>query len=130
MGVWVGPGFLAKEEIRFIKREHLQRAQRFYEVHGGKAIILARFVPIVRTFAPFVAGIGQMRYARFALFNVTGAVAWVCICSFAGYFFGGLPFVKKNFELVVLGIIFVSVLPIAVEMWRARGAAKVAAPSA
>ena len=116
IGTAVGPGFLEKEKIRFIKKAHLEKTQRFYEKYGGKTIILARFVPIVRTFAPFVAGIGRMSYSRFAMFNVVGAIAWVCICTLAGYFFGELPFVKKNFELVVLGIIFVSVLPIAIEI--------------
>jgi membrane-associated protein len=119
IGHMVGPGFLEKEKIRFIKKSHLEKTQRFYEKYGGKTIILARFVPIVRTFAPFVAGIGRMSYRRFAAFNIIGAIAWVLICVFAGFFFGELPFVKKNFELVVLGIIFVSVLPIAIEMGKA-----------
>jgi membrane-associated protein len=116
VGTLVGPGFLEKEKVRFIKKAHLEKTQRFYEKYGGKTIILARFVPIVRTFAPFVAGIGRMNYGRFATFNVVGAIAWVVICVMAGFLFGELPFVKKNFELVVLGIIFVSVLPIAVEI--------------
>lgn len=116
IGTFVGPGFLEKEKIRFVKKAHLEKTQRFYEKYGGKTIILARFVPIVRTFAPFVAGIGRMNYGRFATFNVVGAIAWVVICVMAGFLFGELPFVKKNFELVVLGIIFVSVLPIAVEV--------------
>jgi membrane-associated protein len=120
IGTWVGPGFLAKEKVRFIKKEHLLRTERFYDKYGGKTIILARFVPIVRTFAPFVAGIGRMSYRRFAAFNVAGAIAWVVICTVAGYFFGQVPFVKKHFELVILGIIFVSVLPILVEVVRAR----------
>jgi membrane-associated protein len=132
IGTAVGPGFLEKEKIRFIKKEHLQKTQRFYEKYGGKTIILARFVPIVRTFAPFVAGIGRMSYARFATFNVVGAIAWVCICTLAGFFFGELPFVKKNFELVILGIIGISVLPIAIEMLKgfleARKAKASAAP--
>lgn len=127
IGYAVGPGFLERRLqgsatsglLRFVKREHLERTQRFYEKYGGKTIVLARFVPIVRTFAPFVAGIGRMEYRRFFAFNVVGAIAWVAICALAGYFFGELPFVKKNFELVVLGIIFVSVLPIAFEMGRA-----------
>ncbi len=118
IGKVVGPGFLEKERIRFIKKAHLQKTQRFYERYGGKTVILARFVPIVRTFAPFVAGIGSMGYRRFVYFNVVGGIAWVAICSLAGYLFGELPFVKKNFELVVLAIIFVSVLPIAFEMGR------------
>jgi membrane-associated protein len=131
IGTAVGPGFLEKEKIRFIKKKHLEKTQRFYEKYGGKTIILARFVPIVRTFAPFVAGIGRMSYARFATFNVVGAIAWVSVCTLAGYFFGELPFVKKNFELVVLGIIGVSVLPIAIEIlkgWLDARKAKAAAP--
>lgn len=116
VGHFVGPGFLEKEKIRFIKKSHLEKTQRFYEKYGGKTVILARFVPIVRTFAPFVAGVGSMTYRRFVVFSIVGGIAWVSICAFAGYFFGELPFVKNNFELVVLGIIFVSVLPIAIEV--------------
>jgi membrane-associated protein len=115
-----GARLLAKEKIPFIKRAHVEQTQAFYERHGAKTIVLARFVPIVRTFAPFVGGIGDMRYATFFTFNVVGAIAWVVVCAFAGFFFGNIPIVKKNFELVVLGIIFVSVLPIVVEVWKAR----------
>jgi len=122
VGTVVGPGFLEKEKIRFIKREHLERTQHFYEKYGGKTIVLARFVPIVRTFAPFVAGIGRMNYSRFVLFNVVGAIAWVVLCAGAGYLFGQMPIVKKHFELVILGIIFLSVLPILFEVVRARSA--------
>jgi membrane-associated protein len=100
----------------------LAEAQRFYEKYGGKTIILARFVPIVRTFAPFVAGIGKMNFFRFWMFNIIGAVAWVLICILAGYFFGGLDFVKKHFELVIVAIVIISVLPMGVEFLRARGA--------
>ena len=128
IGHWVGPGYLEKKERRFVKKEHLERTQRFYAKYGGKTIVLARFVPIVRTLAPFVAGIGRMSYRRFATYNVVGAVAWVLLCVFAGYFFGGLAIVKRNFELVILAIIFLSVVPLAVEGGRAylekrRGAA-------
>lgn len=127
IGSRVGPGILEKEKIPFIKRSHLEQTQRFYEKHGSKTIVLARFVPIVRTFAPFVAGIGKMRYRTFALFNVVGAFAWVMVCAGAGYFFGNIPIVKKNFELVVLGIIGVSVLPIAIELWKGWRAGKIGA---
>jgi membrane-associated protein len=104
----------------FLKHEHLVHTQEFYERHGGKTIVLARFVPIVRTFAPFVAGVGKMNYPQFLYYNVVGGLAWVLICTLAGYFFGELPFVKKNFELVVVGIVLVSVLPVAWEIWAAR----------
>jgi membrane-associated protein len=104
----------------FLKHEHLARTQEFYDRHGGKTIVLARFVPIVRTFAPFVAGVGKMNYSQFLYYNVVGGIAWVLICTLAGYFFGELPFVKKNFELVVVGIVLVSVLPVAWEIWAAR----------
>jgi len=120
IGKLVGPKVFARESSRFLKREHLERTQRFYEKHGGKTIILARFVPIVRTFAPFVAGIGRMQYRRFALFNVAGGVAWVALFVGAGHLFGNLPAVKRNFHYVILGIIVVSVLPAVFEWWRAR----------
>lgn len=107
-------------KLPFVKPAHLERTQRFYEKYGAKTIVLARFVPIVRTFAPFVAGIGQMRYATFIVYNVVGAFAWVIICLFSGYFLGNIPVVKKNFELAVLAIIFVSVLPLAIELIKAR----------
>jgi membrane-associated protein len=110
---------------RVVKREHVWRAHEFFEKHGGKAVVLARFVPIVRTFVPFVAGGAKMTYRTFAVYNVTGAVAWVGLCTGAGYLFGNIPVVKENFELVVIGIIFVSVLPIAFEVirsWRQPGA--------
>jgi len=109
-------------KIPFIKQEYLQRTESFYERHGGKTIILARFVPIIRTFAPFVAGIGTMSYARFIVYNVVGAVLWVVLFTVGGYFFGNLPMVQRNFKLVILAIIAVSVMPIVVEFVRARRA--------
>lgn len=109
-----------EQNIRFLKREYLERTQAFYDKHGGKAIVLARFVPIVRTFAPFVAGVGTMSYGRFIAYNVAGGLLWTLMFTFMGYFFGNIPFVKHNFEFVVLGIIFVSVLPMVVEFMRAR----------
>jgi membrane-associated protein len=120
IGKALGPGYLEKKNFRFVKKEHLEKTQRFYDKYGGKTIVLARFVPIVRTFAPFVAGIGKMPYPRFLMFNVVGAFAWVIICVVAGFAFGQMPIVKKNFELVILGIIFISILPIAIEAIRSR----------
>ena len=119
LGRWLGPGAF-KIDRWFLKHEHLERTQRFYERHGGKTIVLARFVPIVRTFAPFVAGVGKMNYPQFLFYNVVGGIAWVVICTLAGYFFGHVTIVKENFELVVVGIVLVSVLPIAWEIWSAR----------
>jgi membrane-associated protein len=109
---------LTRKYPRIIKPEYLARTSRFYERYGGKTIVLARFVPIVRTFAPFVAGIGRMRYARFASFNIGGAVLWVGLLVPAGYFFANVPVVKQNFSLVVLGIIVLSVLPMVWEYMR------------
>jgi len=122
IGKLVGPKVFARESSRFLKREHLVRTQAFYEKHGGKTIVLARFIPIVRTFAPFVAGIGRMEYRRFALFNVGGAVLWVALFVGGGHVFGNLPAVKQNFHYVILGIIVLSLVPPAVEWWRARRA--------
>ncbi len=105
---------------RWVKPAYLARAHEFFERHGGKAIVLARFVPIVRTFVPFVAGVAEMSYRTFAFYNVTGALAWVVICLGAGYVFGNVPVVKENFSLVALGIIFVSILPMVFEFLRHR----------
>src|SRR5215213_4724300 len=124
IGYRLGPKVFSRESSRLLNKKHLLRAQEFYEKHGGKTIILARFVPIVRTFAPFVAGIGRMNYFRFALYNVTGAIAWVLICVSAGYALGSNAFVKKHFELVIVAIVVISVLPMVVEFIRAKRAAK------
>ncbi len=105
---------------RFLKREYLERTQRFYDKHGGKTIVLARFVPIVRTFAPFVAGVGTMEYGRFILFNVLGAFLWTGLFTFGGYFFGNIPFVRDNFEFVIIAIILISVVPMVIEYIRNR----------
>jgi membrane-associated protein len=125
-GYWIGPRVFRSEGSWFFNKKHLLRAQQFYETYGAKTIILARFVPIVRTFAPFVAGIGQMRYPKFALYNVVGGVSWVLICTLAGYQFGQIEWVRKHFEVVVVAIVVISVLPMAVEVvlawWRGRRA--------
>ncbi len=115
---------------RALNRQHLDRAHAFFEKYGGKAVILGRFVPIVRTFVPFVAGAGAMNYARFFIYNVAGAVLWVGVCCGAGVLFGNIPFVKKHFELVVIGIIVVSVLPVVYELAVARLESKRAAATA
>jgi membrane-associated protein len=101
--------------VPWINQAHLDSAQAFFERYGGKTIVLARFVPIIRTFAPFVAGMGRMSYVRFILFNIVGGVAWVMICCLAGYFFGNIPVVKQNFELVILGIVLISFIPVIIE---------------
>lgn len=119
LGRWVGPKAFSLNTW-FLKHEHLEKTQAFYDRHGGKTIVLARFVPIVRTFAPFVAGVGKMHYPTFLWFNVAGGILWVVLCTAAGYFFGNIEAVKKNFELVVVGIILVSVLPLAWEWWAAK----------
>jgi len=124
IGHYLGPKVFKWEKSRFFNPEHLKRTHAFYQKYGAKTIILARFVPIVRTFAPFVAGIGAMTYAKFFLFNVTGGVAWVAICLFAGYWFGNIPWVAKHFEAVIIGIIFVSLLPLLYEVWKGRNAIK------
>jgi membrane-associated protein len=118
VGKWVGPRAFSGE-IRWLRKDYLDRTHAFFERHGGKTIILARFVPIVRTFAPFVAGMGTMSYRQFLAYNVIGAVVWVTLFVWVGYFFGNLPQVKHNFTLVILGIIALSVMPIAFEFLKA-----------
>jgi membrane-associated protein len=120
IGHYVGPLAFTSEHSRLLNRKHLLRTELFYARHGGKTIFLARFVPIIRTFAPFVAGIGRMHYLRFAVWNVSGAVTWVVSLCLAGYFFGQIPLVKQNFETVILAIIVISLVPVVVEFLRAR----------
>jgi len=120
IGNYLGPVVFTSDRSRLLNRRHLLRTQAFYERHGGKTIFLARFVPIVRTFAPFVAGIGRMRYAQFALWNVSGASVWVVGLMLAGYQFGQIPLVKRHFETVILAIVALSLLPLFVEYVRAR----------
>ena len=120
IGHFVGPRIFEKENVRLFKKEYLERTHRFYEKYGGKTIIIARFIPIVRTFAPFVAGIGSMNYSKFIVYNVIGGAAWVLLFSLAGYYFGNIQMVKDNFSLVIMVIIFISVLPGIIEYARHR----------
>src|SRR4051794_18363075 len=124
LGRRLGPAVFRREDSKLLNKKHLLHAQAFYEQHGTKTVILARFVPIIRTFAPFVAGVGQMNYIRFLTFSVIGAILWVSVCLTGGYYLGGLPFFKKHFELVMLMIVFISVLPAVIHVLRARGASK------
>ena len=129
IGYSIGPRIFNSDRSRWLNREHLERTHRFYEKYGGKTIILARFMPIIRTFAPFVAGIGRMSYGRFLLYNVVGGVVWIVLFVAAGFWFGNIPIVKRNFTLVILAIIVLSVLPAVIEYWRARRGEAVTAGS-
>lgn len=120
IGYRVGPRVFFSDTSRLLNKEHLLRTQTFYEKYGGKTIILARFMPIVRTFAPFVAGIGRMRYVDFAMFNVVGGIVWVASFTLAGYLFGNVPMVKRNFHFVIVAIIILSIMPPIIEYLRAR----------
>ncbi len=120
IGKHVGMRLFSNPNSKIFRREHLERTQKFYDKHGGKTIVIARFVPIIRTFAPFVAGMAGMRYSNFATYNVVGALVWVLSITIAGHIFGNLPIVKQNFHIVVVAIIIVSVIPIAVEWWKMR----------
>ena len=133
VGRYIGPRVFSAHDRssglhRLLNHEHLDRAHAFFEKYGGKAVVLARFVPIVRTFVPFVAGAASMSYPSFAFYNVTGGVAWVAICVGAGYAFGNVPVVKNNFSLVALGIVAVSVMPIVIEYLRSRNRARSGKP--
>jgi membrane-associated protein len=127
VGHYLGPRVFHYQRSRFFNPDHLHKTHRFYERYGVKTIIIARFVPIVRTFSPFVAGIGAMSYLRFLAFDVVGGILWVGICTCAGYFFGNLPFVRTNFSLVIVAIVLVSILPALVEYLRHRAGARRAA---
>jgi membrane-associated protein len=123
LGRQAGPHVFNRPDSRFFRREHLLKTKAFYEKHGGKTIIYARFVPIIRTFAPFVAGVAQMPYSRFAAFNVFGGIGWVILMTFSGYFLGNVDFVRRHFEKVVVGIVVISVLPMVIEYARHRAVA-------
>lgn len=120
VGHFIGPRVFHYEKSRIFKKEYLEKTHGFFEKYGGKTIIIARFVPIVRTFAPFVAGVGAMTYTRFILYNIVGGVAWVAAFVYGGFYFGNIPIVKRNFEIVILAIIVISVLPGLIEYLRAR----------
>lgn len=130
IGKRVGPSVFHAQNSRFFRREYLDRTHAFYEKYGGKTIVIARFVPIVRTFAPFVAGIGAMTYSRFFMFNVVGAFLWVVSITLAGYYFGNLSIVQNNFSLVIFAIIFISILPGLVEYLRHRSKGRSGTPEA
>ncbi|MEK7182692.1 MAG: DedA family protein [Patescibacteria group bacterium] len=116
LGFLVGPKVFSRRDSRFLNKKHLDRTHQFYEKHGGKTIILARFIPIIRTFAPFVAGIGKMTYLQFLSYNVIGGITWIAIFVFAGFFFGNLPIVRQNFSLIIVAIILISVTPIVIDI--------------
>jgi membrane-associated protein len=120
IGRLVGPKIFHRENVRFLNSAYLDKTRRFYERHGGKTIVIARFMPIIRTFAPFVAGIGRMHYGRFTVYNILGCIAWLASFILGGYYFGNIPLVKRNFTLVIFSIIFVSLLPSLVEVLRHR----------
>jgi len=124
IGMKLGPAVFKRDDSPWLRKKHLERAHEFFEKYGGRAIILARFVPIVRTFVPFVAGVGRMTYRHFIVYNLIGGFIWIYFFTYAGFFFGTQPFVQKNFKMVILAIIVLSVLPIVIEFIRARRSAK------
>lgn len=122
LGRRTGPSIFSRKDSRVFKQEYVTRTQAFYAKHGGKTLIYAKFVPVIRTFAPFMAGVGRMSYSRFVSFNVFGGLGWVLSMTLAGYFLGGVPFVRRNFEKVVIGIVVVSVMPLLIQYWHSRRA--------
>lgn len=124
IGRWLGRRFFDSGGSRWVKREHLDRTHAFYERYGGAAVVISRFLPIIRTYVPFVAGLARMGSARFTAYNVGGAVLWVASLAYAGFFFGNLPWVRENLSLIIVGIVALSLVPIAVAAWKARGAAR------
>ncbi|HEY3294264.1 MAG TPA: DedA family protein [bacterium] len=124
IGRYLGPKVFSKEGVRFLNKQNLEKTHAFYEKHGGKAVIIARFMPIFRTFAPFVAGIGRMNYLRFLTYSVGGTLLWISCFVLAGYFFGNIPFVKKNFSVAIMAIILISMLPAVFEYIKHRKTAK------
>jgi membrane-associated protein len=124
VGNYIGPKVFEKKNSKIFRPEYLEKTQKFYDKYGGKTIIIARFVPIVRTFAPFLAGVGKMNYLKFAAYNIAGALLWVLSLTYAGYIFGEVPFVKNNFGLVIIAIIIISILPAVIEIIKARKSAE------
>ncbi|MBI5583173.1 MAG: DedA family protein [Deltaproteobacteria bacterium] len=124
IGHFVGPRVFHQEQVRFLKKEYLLRTHEFYERHGGKTIIIARFIPIIRTFAPFVAGVGSMSYGRFIVYNLAGGILWIGLFVMGGFFFGNIPLVRKNFSLVIVAIVLLSVMPGVIEFLRQRAQKK------
>jgi membrane-associated protein len=120
IGRTIGPRIFASENSRWFNRRHLERTHAFYEKYGGKTLIFARFMPIVRTFAPFVAGIGRMTYPKFLAYSISGGILWISLLTYAGYFFGEIPIVKRNFSLVIVAVLVISVMPAVIEIIRAR----------
>lgn len=120
IGHYTGPKIFFKPKSLFFNKEYLYRTQQFYQKHGGKTIIIARFMPIIRTFAPFVAGIGSMTYRQFTAYNIAGGITWIVAFVYGGYLFGNIPFIKRNFTMVILAIIFISILPGVIEFLRQR----------
>jgi membrane-associated protein len=120
IGHFIGPKVFSYEDSRFFKKEYLRKTHKFYEKHGGKTIIIARFLPIIRTFAPFVAGVGAMSYSRFIVYNVVGGIAWICAFLLGGYFFGNIPYVKRNFTVVIVALVIIPALPAFIGYFRQR----------
>ena len=120
IGRFIGPKVFHKDEARFLNKKYLDRTHQFYEKHGGKTIIIARFIPIIRTFTPFIAGIGKMAYWRFLAYSITGGISWIFIFIFGGYYFGNIPLIKQNFSLVIFVIIIISIMPAIIEFLRQR----------
>ena len=120
IGHFIGPKVFSYEDSRFFKKEYLRKTHEFYEKHGGKTIIIARFLPIIRTFAPFVAGVGAMSYSRFIVYNVVGGIAWICAFLLGGYFFGNIPYVKSNFTIVIVALVIIPALPVFIGYFRQR----------
>jgi membrane-associated protein len=120
IGYHIGPKVFSRENVRFLNKKHIEKTHQFYEKYGTKTIIMARFIPIIRTFSPFVAGLGSMEYSRFLPFDILGGILWVGICVFSGFFFGNIPIVRQNFSIVIFAIIFISILPAAIQLVKSK----------